>query len=235
MTAKEVLDQLEALGTESIRKVLSKHGLPEGSYGVKIGDMKPLQKKIKKNHALSMELYRSGNSDAMYFAGLIADEKAISKAELQEWVEKATWYMISEYTVAWVAAESPYGWELGLEWIESGEEKIAVSGWAALSSWISIRPDEELDIPQLIALLDRVAQTIHQSPNRVRYVMNGFVISVGSYVPLLTDKAMEVAKAIGKVSVDLGGTACKVPSAPEYIQKVMGLGRVGKKRKEARC
>lgn len=235
MTAQEVLDQLEALGTESIRNVLGKHGLPEGSYGVKIGDMKPLQKKIKKNHALSMELYRSGISDAMYFAGLIADEKAISKAELQEWVQKATWYMISEYTVAWVAAESPYGWELGLEWIESPEEKIAVSGWSTLSSWVSLRPDEELDIPKLSDLLDRVGKTLHQSQNRVRYCMNGFVISVGSYVPLLTDKAMEIAAGLGKVSVDMGGTACKVPSAPDYIQKVMGMGRVGKKRKEARC
>jgi 3-methyladenine DNA glycosylase AlkD len=235
MTVQEILSQLEALGSESTRKVLGKHGLPEGSFGVKVGDLKPLQKKLKKNHALSMELYRTGNSDAMYLAGLIADEKTISKAELQEWAVKATWYMISEYTVAWVAAESAHGWELGLEWIDSGEEKIAAAGWSTLASWVSIRPDEELDLAQLSALLDRVGKELDSAPNRVRYVMNGFVIAVGSYVPDLTDRAMAIGQGLGKVKVDMGGTACKVPSAPEYIQKVVGMGRVGKKRKEARC
>ena len=76
---------------------------------------------------------------------------------------------------------------------------------------------------------------IHQAQNRVRYAMNNFVISVGTYIPSLTDKSVEIAKSIGKVSVDMGGTSCKVPFAPEYIEKVVAKGFVGKKRKAVRC
>jgi hypothetical protein len=65
--------------------------------------------------------------------------------------------------------------------------------------------------------------------------MNGFVIGVGSYIPALTKKATKVAQKIGKVSVEMGGTACKVPLAVDYIQKVVDRGTVGKKRKQARC
>ena len=65
--------------------------------------------------------------------------------------------------------------------------------------------------------------------------MNGFVIAIGTYVVNLTDKALEVANEIGKVSVDLGGTACKVPLATDYIGKVIDKGGAGKKRKTARC
>ena len=64
----------------------------------------------------------------------------LSKSDLREWVKDATWYMISEYTVPWVAAESPYGFDLGLEWIESEEEKIASAGWSTLSSWAMLAP-----------------------------------------------------------------------------------------------
>ncbi len=53
--------------------------------------------------------------------------------------------MLSEYTVPWLAAESQYGWELALEWIDSTEEGIASSGWSTLSNIVSLRPDEELD------------------------------------------------------------------------------------------
>jgi len=33
----------------------------------------------------------------------------------------------------------------------------------------------------------------------------------------------------------MGGTSCKVPYAPDYIQKVINRGILGKKRKMARC
>jgi hypothetical protein len=54
-------------------------------------------------------------------------------------------------------------------------------------------------------------------------------------VKKLTAKAASVGKKIGKVSVDMGGTACKVPFTPEYIDKVKKRGSIGKKRKMARC
>ena len=63
----------------------------------------------------------------------------------------------------------------------------------------------------------------------------GFVISLGSYVRDLTDLAVETAGRIGRVTVDMGNTACKVPSAAEYIEKVRKRGSIGKKRKTARC
>ena len=37
--------------------------------------MKPIAKKIKLNQELAEELYATGNYDAMYFAGIIADPK----------------------------------------------------------------------------------------------------------------------------------------------------------------
>jgi len=65
--------------------------------------------------------------------------------------------------------------------------------------------------------------------------MNGFVIAVGTYIECITEKSKEVAREIGIVSVDMEGTACKVPLADEYIDKAIDKGRVGKKRKTARC
>ncbi len=235
MTVADILQQLEAWGSEQTRKTFKNHGAPDTMYGVKVGDMKNIVKKVKKNHELSLDLYATGNSDAQYLAGLIADEKKISKADLQRWAEGATWYMLSEFTVAWIAAESPYGWEIALEWIESDKESIAASGWSTLSNWVSIRPDDTLDINALEQLLDRIGNTIHQAPNRVRYTMNGLVIATGSYVAALTEKSKTIAEKIGKVQVNLGNTACKVPFAPEYIQKVESMGRIGQKRKMARC
>ncbi|MGH1339353.1 MAG: DNA alkylation repair protein [Aureispira sp.] len=235
MTTAEILEQLEAFGNEGTKKTLLKHGAKEPFFGVKVGDLKKILKKTKKNHELSLALYETGNSDAMYLAGLMADEKQITKAQLESWVKDAYWYYLSEFTVPWIAAETPFGYELGMEWIKSSTETIASAGWATLSNVASIKADEALDLDQYSQLLDQVAKEIHQAPNRVRYTMNGFVIAVGSYLTALHTKAQEIAQSIGKVQVEVGGTACKVPLASTYIQKIVDRDSVGKKRKKARC
>lgn len=235
MTVEEVLEEIKNMGSESTKKTFMRHGAQGPFYGVKVGDLKKIQKKVKKNNDLAIELYDTGVADAMYLAGLIAEPKKMSKNQLQKWAEEATWYMLSEYTVAWVAAESEYGWELASEWIDSDVPKIASSGWATLSSILSITPDSELDLGAVKKLLKRVEKEIEQSPNRVRYTMNGYVIAVGGYVEALTDDAIATAKRVGLVEVEMGGTACKVPDAVPYIQKMKDKGYIGKKRKTAVC
>ncbi|MBN1651463.1 MAG: DNA alkylation repair protein [Bacteroidales bacterium] len=235
MTVDTILKELESYASDDTKRVLLRHGAREPFFGVKVQDLKKIVKKIKTNHELSLQLFATGNSDAMYLAGLIADTSKISKNELNTWAENAYWYYLSEYAVAWVAAESRYGLELALEWIKSPRENIASAGWATLSNYIALKPDDELDINLYSKLLDSVEKEIHHAQNRVRYTMNGFVIAVGTSIKALTKKATEISKRIGKVTVNVGNTSCKVPLATEYIQKVIARGAIGKKKKYARC
>jgi hypothetical protein len=92
-----------------------------------------------------------------------------------------------------------------------------------------------LDIAALRSLLGRVVKTIHTSPNRVRPVMNSFVIALGSYVAPLSDEAIAAAKEMGAVTVNKEGTACKTPDAAEYINKAKARGSLGKKKKTVKC
>ena len=235
MTADEIVKQLRPLGTDSYKRVMLNHGAREPLFGVKIDDLKKIQKKVKKDYQLALDLFDTGIYDAMYLAGLIADDIKMTKRDLQHWVAKANCATVSEYTVPWVAAESMHGRELALEWIESKQESVASSGWATLSGLVAIKQDAELDLAELKRLLQRVQKTIHQQPNRVRAVMNAFVIAVGSYVQALTGEALQIGAKIGPVSVDVGGTACKVPYAPDSIEKVRKRGAIGKKRKTTKC
>ncbi len=234
-TVESLLEELEAMGDPQTKKTWLRHGAKEPCYGVKIGNMKPLQKVIKKDYELSLGLYETGVADAMYFAGLIADELQMSKKDFQKWVNAATWSMIGECTVPWVASESPYGFELGSKWIESSKPHIQGAGWSTLASLVGVKPDAQLPLAELEKLMERAVEAIPISPNRVKYTMNSFIISVGCYVVPLHTQGLEAAKQIGQVQVDMGDTACKVPLAEESIAKVESMGRIGKKRTTARC
>ena len=235
MTAKDILAELKPLGSESYKRVMSKHGVREPFFGVKISDLQRIRKRIKTNYQLALDLYETGNYDAMYLAGLIADDARMTRKDLTRWIARATNNAIASFTVAWVAAGSPHGWDLALEWIDSRKPLTAEAGWATLRSIVSITDDAELDLAELKRLLGRVRQTIHEAPNDVRSQMNWFVIATGSYVKSLTDIAIRIGDQIGPVAVDMGDTSCQVPFAPDYIEKVQKRGAIGKKRKMAKC
>jgi 3-methyladenine DNA glycosylase AlkD len=235
MTAADIVNELEPLAADSYRKTLRNHGVPEPVLGVKIEYLKKFQKRIKKDYRLALDLYDTGIYDARYLAGLVADESKMTKKDFRRWIDTANCSALCEFTVAWVAAESPHGRDLALEWIDAPREGVAVCGWSTLSGLVALKEDDELDRTELERLVRRVEREIHAERNMVRYSMNSFVISVGSYVKSLTEAAVEAAKKIGTVEVDMGNTACKVPFAPDYIRKARDRGRIGKKRKTVRC
>jgi len=235
MTAQKILAELKPLGGEGYKRVIFKHGVQEPCFGVKISDLQKIRKRIKCDHALALELYATGNYDAMYLAGLIADDAQMTKKDLRDWVAGAYCRPLVGSTVAWVAAGSPHGWALALEWIDAKRDLTAAAGWATLGCLVALTADADLDLAALKQLLSRVQKTIHQAPDAARAQMNQFVIAVGCYVPALTGLAIQTGDKIGPLTVDMGDTACQVPFAPDYIRKVQKRGTLGKKRKTAKC
>lgn len=236
-TLASVMAELKKKGTEKTRKIYARHGMAtENMFGVSMADLKVIAKTIKRQQALACELYATGNLDAMYLAGVVADGSQMTKQQLKAWAEgTANLQMISEYTVPWVTVENPHGRDLAMQWIKSKKEHVASSGWCSYSGLLATKPDEDLNFAEIEKLLETVVNGIKDPRNRVRYTMNGFVISVGAYVKPLLKQAKAAAKQIGAVSVDVGDTACKVPLATAYIEKIEAAGRVGQKRKTIRC
>lgn len=229
------MSELAAKGTAQTKKTYLRHGAKEPFFGVKISDLKIIHKKIKGDQALAMELYATGNGDAQYLAGMVADGKKMTPAQLQKWVTTASWSMLCDYTVAWVTSEHPDGFAIALKWIDSPKEHVVTAGWNTLGALAATIPDDKLPVKQYSALLDRIAKTLKASTDCTRYAMNGFVIACGTYIAPLADKALATAKKIGRVECDMGDTACKVPEAESYILKSRRGAPVAPKRKTVRC
>ncbi len=235
-TVKQVMAELKKKGSDQTRKIYQNHGAnSDQMYGVKVADLKVIATKIRGNHALAMELYDTGNSDAMYLAGMVADPTQMTKKQLDDWAKKAPWYFISEYAVPGVAHASPYARDLSRKWIKSRNENVAACGWSTYAGILATVDDDELAMDEVRELLKLIEDKIETVPNRVKYTMNGFVIAVGGYVKPLAKQAQATAKRIGKVECEMGKTACKVPLATEYIAKMQDSGRAYKKRKTIQC
>ncbi|MDQ0195039.1 DNA alkylation repair protein [Paenibacillus wynnii] len=235
MNFEMVMQELEALGKERTKKIYESNGAHEPLFGVATGAMKPIFKKTKINQPLAEELYSSGNYDAMYFAGIIADPKAMTEADFERWIDAAYFYMLSDFVVAVTLAETDIAQEVADKWIASGEELKMSAGWSCYCWLLGSRPDIKFSESKLANLLELVENTIHDCPERTKFSMNSFIYTVGvSYLPL-HDKAVETAKAVGPVEVNRDKAKSKFLLASDNIQKAVDKNQLGFKRKHVRC
>jgi 3-methyladenine DNA glycosylase AlkD len=235
MDLETVMQELEALGKERTKKIYLSNGAHEPLFGVATGAMKPIAKIIKINQPLAEELYATGNYDAMYFAGIIADPKAMTESDFDRWMDGAYFYMLSDYVVAVTLSEADIAQEVADKWIASGDELRMSAGWSCYCWLLGNRKDNDFSEMKISNLLDRVKNRIHDAPERTKASMNNFLYTTGvSYIPL-HEKALEMAKEVGTVEVKREKKKSSFLNAHESIQKELDKGRLGFKRKYVRC
>jgi 3-methyladenine DNA glycosylase AlkD len=235
MNLETVMEELEALGKERMKKMYISNGAHEPLFGVATGAMKPMARKIKIDQPLAEELYATGNYDAMYFAGIIADPNGMTESDYDRWIDAAYFYMLSDYVVAVTLSESNIAQEVADKWIASGEELKMSAGWSCYCWLLGNRKDVEFSESKISNMLDLVEKTIHDSPERAKASMNNFLSTVGiSYLPL-HEKAVETAKAVGIVEVKRDNKKSSFLNASEGIQKQVDKDKLGFKRKYVRC
>jgi len=232
-----VMNELEALGTNYTKKRYLSNGAQEPVFGAATTKMKPMSKEIGVNQELAEELYRTGNYDAMYFAGVIADAKGMTADDYERWIEDAYFFMLSDYVVAVTLSEADLDFAKSIadQWIESGEDLKMSAGWSTYCWLLGSRADEDFSKENLGAMLDFAEETIHESPTETKDAMNNFIYTVGtSFVPL-HEKALEVAETVGEVTLNRENKQPKTLNAFENIQKQVEKDRIGFKRKYVRC
>ena len=57
MTAKEIVAELKKFGNAQTKKTWMTHGAQEPCLGVKVEDMKKIQKRVKMDYQLALDLY----------------------------------------------------------------------------------------------------------------------------------------------------------------------------------
>ncbi|MEW5870827.1 MAG: DNA alkylation repair protein [Chloroflexota bacterium] len=222
MDVNEVIQALQAYGTEQNRKVYRRHGVGENQFGVSFANLKALKKQIKTDHALAQQLWASGNHEARLLALMIADPQAATLELLQVWVQDLDNYVITDAFSAF-ASQTPFARQLMARWTEEDGEWVGQAGWDLLAH-LAMK-DAQLPEAFFEPYLNTIEAEIHTRKNRVRHAMNSALIAIGIRTPALEQQALAAAQHIGKVQVDHGQTSCKTPDATAYIRKTLARKR----------
>jgi 3-methyladenine DNA glycosylase AlkD len=217
MKAKDILAALKKLGKPQTAAIYKRHGSGDDVFGVLTSEIAKIQKKIKVDHALALELWKTGNAEARILALQVADPAKVTKADADGLLEDGPVRFVGIY-LSGLLALSPIAEATMRAWMKSPNEHRREVGYGILVARLRNDPGSvnDADAEKVLATIEK---EIHRSPNWARRSMNGALISIGVFKPALRKKAIEAAKRIGRVEVDHGETSCKTPEAAAYIEK----------------
>ena len=217
MNAVEILATLKKFGKPQTAAIYKRHGAGDNVFGALTSEIAKLQKKIKVDHTLAMELWRTGNAEARILALQVSDPQRLTRADADRLLRDGQTHFLGWY-LAGLLGRSPIARETMRSWMASSDEFTREMGYGILSAILKDEPDSLSD-NDAGKILKTIENEIHASPNWARHAMNGALISIGVFKPSCRNKAIDAAKRIGKVKVDHGETTCKTPDAVLYIEK----------------
>lgn len=217
MTLKEALRQLESLGNAKTRAHNAKYGAGENQFGVKMGDIRALAKKIKANDKLAMSLWKTGNGDARLLAVLLINPKSLSADEMDRLVRSGDFAHVADWLNSYVVKNHPDKEALRQKWMADDDPWAARAGWSLTSERISKSP-EGLDPP---ALLDRIESEMGSAPPEVQWTMNFCLAGIGIQFPKLRKRAIAIGEALGIYRDYPVSKGCTSPFAPIWIAEMV--------------
>ncbi len=223
---KETLTKLESLGDEKRRAHNAKPwpGNPAGAsklkqFGCAMGDIRTLAKKIKTDHALALQLWKTGNIDAQLLAILLMKPKSLSAAELDKLVRTARFAWVADWLNAYIVKEQPPADKetLRIKWMEDKDGWAARAGWNLTASNIGKGADG-LD---LSALLDRIEVEMPDAPPETQWTMNNTLMAIGIQHAKHRKRAIAIGEKIGLYKDWPVSKGCTPPYAPIAINEIV--------------
>ena len=218
MTVNDILARLESMGDEARRKHNAKAGAPDNQFGVKLGDIRALAKELQANHALGLDLWKTGNVEAQLLATLLVKPRALSRDELDALTRSTTCAQVADWLNAYVVANHPEKDALREAWMTSKEKWTARAGWALTASRVNKGAADGLDLD---ALLDRIEKEMPKAKPEVQWTMNFTLGAVGIHDASRRRRAVAIGEAIGLYKDWPVSKGCTPPYVPVWVAEMV--------------
>ena len=213
-TVDEVMAELSDLEDARIRRVNERHG---DDHGVNLTQLRAVAKRVRKNHALALELWGTGDSAARLVALLICRPKEFSPSELDAMLREARTPKVHDWLVGYVVMKGPHAEELRVAWLDDDDPVVASAGWALTADRVAKTP-EGVDLP---ALLDVIEAEMADAHERLQWEMNTCLAQIGIHHPDLRARALEIGERLGVLRDYPTPRGCTSPYAPEWIGEMV--------------
>lgn len=217
MTLDETLQQLEVLGNGAMRAQNAKSGAGDNQFGVRLGDIRMLAKRIRTDHQLALSLWETGNVEAQFLATLLIQPKKLPAGEIDRMARSVAFVRVADWLNAYVVRKHPDKEALRRDWMAADNRWAARAGWDLTAERVAKNPDG-LDLP---AVLSRIESEMDGAEPEVQWTMNNTLAAIGIHHPEHRRRAIRIGEKLGVYRDYPVSKGCTSPFAPIWIEAMV--------------
>ena len=203
-----ILAWLERRGTARNREGMARFGIHSAkAFGVSMATMRPLVKRLGRNHDLAVGLWESEWLEARILAGFIADPRRVTPEQMDRWCRGFYNWAVCDSTCIHLFSRTPHAWRKVPIWSRRQDEFVRRAGFALLAA-LAVH-DKHAPDALFVRGLALVKRTADDKRNFVKKAVNWALRQIGKRNAELHGQAVALSRRL----------ATSAEAAPRWIGK----------------
>ena len=191
----EVLAFLQRKGSRRNVAGLARYGIKAArAFGVPMGTLLALARRIGKDHALALELWESGWYEARLLAALVDDPEQVTRRQMNAWAASFENWGDCDTVCFKLFDQTPFAWEQARKWTGSPREFVKRGGFV-LMACLALH-DKSASDKQFLSLLPLIEKGARDDRNFVMKGVNWALRAIGRRNRALNTAGVKVAQRL---------------------------------------
>ena len=190
-----VLRWLERKGTRRNREGMERYGIRSARhFGVSVATMRPLVRRLGRNHELASALWETGWLEARIVAALIDEPAKVTRTQMAAWVRDFDNWAVCDGVCCHLFVHTPFAWTTMSRWSKRRDEFVRRGAFSMLAG-LAVH-DRLADDATFIAALPLIEAAANDERNFVKKSVNWSLRQIGKRNQVLNGHAIEVARRL---------------------------------------
>jgi 3-methyladenine DNA glycosylase AlkD len=198
MKLEQVLKELRSIADPKNVDGMARFGInPEGTLGISIYDLRPMAKRIGKDHEFAAQLWSTGIHEARLLAGFIDDPEKVTGRQMEAWAADFDSWDVVDQVCSSLFDQTKFAYPKAVEWSEREEEFVKRSGFVLMAA-LSVH-DKDASDKEFEKFLPIIKREATDERNFVKKAVNWALRQIGKRNLALNKKAIKAAEEISKM------------------------------------
>lgn len=226
-SASEIVAYLKSLGREENRAGMARFGIrTDAALGVGNTVLRPLARRLTRNHARALELWDTGWREARLLAALTDEPAEVTPDQCRDWAARFdSWELVDG--VADLFVETPFWQELVNEFAADDREFVRRTAFAMLA-WAAVHRKNDPD-STFVDRLPLIEAHADDPRNFVRKAVNWALRQIGKRSVALHGPALELSRRLAasgdKTARWIGKDAVRELTAQKTLDRIAARQR----------
>lgn len=130
-----IIASLRRSATKRTRDGMARYGIPsDNAFGVSVGDMQKLAKRLGRNHELAAALWETGFYEARMLASFVDEPAHVTPAQMDRWCRDFDSWAICDTVCFHLFDRTAHAWRKIAQWCNRKDEFVKRGAFALLAS-----------------------------------------------------------------------------------------------------